>query len=115
MVYAPPEDRRLFGVTVMDSDTSDCTFFLYKCTVRECQCEVSQQQAQCMVGNFPDKAISNLCLIGEMGFLHNVSHYHSTQNVEIMREYENMYEEYLKTEINVTHEVDQTPDVSIIL
>ena len=45
MVYAPPEDSRLFGVTVKDSTTSDFTLYLYKCTVRDCRCEVSQPVA----------------------------------------------------------------------
>ena len=45
MVYAPPEGSRLFGVTVKDSTTSDFTLYLYKCTVRDCRCEVSQPVA----------------------------------------------------------------------
>ena len=45
MVYAPPEDSRLFGVTVKDSNTSNFTLYLYKCTVRDCRCEVSQPVA----------------------------------------------------------------------
>ena len=45
MVYAPFEDSRLFGVTVKDSNTSDFTLYLYKCTVRDCRCEVSQPVA----------------------------------------------------------------------
>ncbi|CAI8046105.1 hypothetical protein GBAR_LOCUS25484 [Geodia barretti] len=39
MVYARPEDSRLFGLTVKDSTTSDFTLYLYKCTVRDCRCE----------------------------------------------------------------------------
>ena len=45
MVYAPPEDSRLFGVTVKDSTTSNFTLNLYKCTVRDWRCEVSQPVA----------------------------------------------------------------------
>ena len=45
MVYAPPEDSKLFGVTVKDSNTSNFTLYLYKCTVRDCRCEVSQPVA----------------------------------------------------------------------
>ena len=41
MVFAPPEDSRLFGVTVKDSNTSDFTLYLY----RDCRCEVSQPVA----------------------------------------------------------------------
>ena len=45
MVYAPSEDSRLFGVTVKDSSSSsDFTFFLYKCTVRDsCRCQVRER------------------------------------------------------------------------
>ena len=45
MVYAPPEYVKLFGVTVKDGTTSDFTLYLYKCTVRDCHCEVSQPVA----------------------------------------------------------------------
>ena len=49
MVYAPPEDVRLFGVTVKASTTSDFTLYLYKCTVRDWRCEVSQPVAHTRV------------------------------------------------------------------
>ena len=40
MVYAPPENSKLFGITVKDSNTAGYTFFLYKRTVRDCDTEV---------------------------------------------------------------------------
>ena len=40
MMYAPAEDSRLFGLTVKDSSTSGYTFFLYRCTVKDFECEV---------------------------------------------------------------------------
>ena len=42
MVYAPAENRKLFGITVKDTATSGYTFYLYKCSVRDFDCEVSQ-------------------------------------------------------------------------
>ena len=42
MVYAPPENSKLFGLTVKDSSTAGYTFFLYKCTVRDFDSEVRE-------------------------------------------------------------------------
>ena len=41
-VYAPPENSKLSGLTVKDSSTAGSTFFLYKCTVRDLNCEVRE-------------------------------------------------------------------------
>ena len=41
MVYAPTEDPRIVGITVKDSTTSGYVLFLYKCTVKDFECEVS--------------------------------------------------------------------------
>ena len=41
MVYSPPEDPRIVGITVKDCTTSGYVFFLYKCTVKDFECEVS--------------------------------------------------------------------------
>ena len=43
-----------------------------------------------------------------------VNWFHCTaQNVEIMEEYERMYEEYLKIEEEVAHMTEPTPDVNV--
>ena len=41
MVYAPTEDPRIVGITVKDCTTSGYVLFLYKCIVKDFECEVS--------------------------------------------------------------------------
>ena len=40
-VFTLPHNDKLVGITVKDVDTSGYIYFLYKCTVKEFECEVS--------------------------------------------------------------------------
>ena len=41
MFFVHSENPKLLGVTVKDTDTVGYTFFLYKCSVENYECEVS--------------------------------------------------------------------------